>query len=463
MSKNGIHFEVSERKLLLRGLDMVMVILGLYILGIFFDYAYLEICWENTVAILILLFYVMVFGTVFELYDLQKSSQLDVTFQTIVLTVSTSVLFYFLTPVLTPFLPERRLQIIYFYLTIVVFIFLWRIAYVTLISSPRFYKRVLLVGEITYVDAFVKSLVQSDPHYKIIGYINCELPKEDPIKFNGVKEYQPHELFQVIEEERISELVVASYNSETITAEIYSDLMILLERGFTIREYTQVYEEITYRVPIQFIGKDFYKYFPFSRSNQNTLYLFFQRLLDVIFSIIGLLVGVLILPFILVGNFFGNKGPLLYRQERVGKNGKLFKIVKLRSMIVNAETNGAKWAAVDDVRITKFGKFLRRSRIDEVPQFINIIKGEMSVIGPRPERPFFVGELSEVIPFYQTRHIIKPGLTGWAQVKTRYGASVDDSLTKLQYDLFYIKHRSIFLDLNIMVKTLSTVLFYRGQ
>ena len=107
--------------------------------------------------------------------------------------------------------------------------------------------------------------------------------------------------------------------------------------------------------------------------------------------------------------------------------------------------------------------FLRRSRLDEIPQFYNVLKGEMSVIGPRPERPFFVNELARIIPFYETRHMINPGLTGWAQVKTRYGSSVDDSLTKLQYDLFYIKHRSVFLDFNIFIKTLSTILYYRGQ
>lgn len=463
MPKNGIHFQVSERKLMLRGLDMVMVVLGLYLLGLFFDHAYLEICSENGVAILLLLFYLSVFGTVFEIYDLQKSSQLDVTFRTIVLTVSTSVLFYFLTPILTPFLPEKRLQIVYFYLTIIIFIFLWRMAYVTLIASPRFYKKVLLVGEITYVESLANALSQSDPNYKVIGFINCERPKEHPIKLKAIKEFGSQELLQIIDEERISEVVVASYNSETITHEVYNDLMLLLERGFTIRDYTQVYEEITHRVPIQFIGKDFYKYFPFSRSNQNTLYLFFHRLLDLVFSFIGIFIGILILPIILIGNLCGNRGPLFYRQERVGKNGVPFRIIKLRSMIVNAETNGAKWAEANDVRITKFGRFLRRSRIDEIPQFINIIKGEMSMIGPRPERPFFVNELAQVIPFYETRHIVKPGLTGWAQVKTRYGASVDESLTKLQYDLYYIKHRSMFLDLNIMVKTLSTVLYYRGQ
>ena len=246
-------------------------------------------------------------------------------------------------------------------------------------------------------------------------------------------------------------------------AEVYHDLISLLERGFKIRDYTQVYEELLHKVPIQFVGKDFYKYFPFSRSNENKLYIFVQRAFDVVFAIIGLLIGILILPIILLGNVIGNKGPLFYTQERVGKNSMPFNILKLRSMVVNAEQDGAKWAQKNDSRITKFGMFLRRSRMDEIPQFYNVLKGEMSIIGPRPERPFFVSELSRIIPFYETRHIIKPGLTGWAQVKTRYGASVDDSLTKLQYDLFYIKHRSIFLDFNIFIKTLSTILYYRGQ
>lgn len=442
---------------------MVIVVCGLYLLGLFFESEYLVIGWDNRVAIFILLFYLNVFGTIFEIYDLQQSSKLDVTFRNVVLTVSTTVLFYFLTPVLTPFLPEKRLQIVYFYLTIVAFIFLWRIGYVTLIASPRFYKRILLIGEVTYAETFLEALRQADPNYKIVGFINSELDKEKTTNFKDIAEFQSHEMLQVIKDEKISEVVVASYKSETITAEIYNDLMLLVERGFTIREYSQVYEEITQRVPIQFVGKDFYKYFPFSRSNQNTLYLFFSRLFDLLFSVLGLLFGLLILPVLLIGNLFGNRGPLLYTQERVGKYGKIFKIIKLRTMIVNAEAHGAKWAEKNDVRITKFGKFLRRSRLDEIPQFINIIKGQMSVIGPRPERPFFVEELTEIMPFYETRHIVKPGLTGWAQVKTRYGASVDESLVKLQYDLFYIKRRSFFLDLNIMVKTLSTVLYYRGQ
>ncbi len=463
MAKQGIHFEVSERKILLRIMDMLMVLLGLYLLEQWFGFDYLLLRQENSLAIIVLLSYLTIFGTVFELYNLQKASKLDVSFRDIVLASSTVVLFYFLTPFITPLLPGKRLQIIHFYIMIIVAIFIWRIAYATLIASPRFYKKVLLVGEVANVERLVNTLKSADPNYKIIGFINCEEPVDDPIKYTGLPEYEPHKLLQIIEEQQISEVLVASYNSETITPDIYHDLMTLLEKGFTIREYTQVYEEITNSVPIQFVGKDFYKYFPFSRSNQNTLYLFFHRIFDVVFSLFGLLFGVLILPFVWIGNAIGNRGPLFYIQERVGKNGKPFKIVKLRSMVVNAEANGAKWAQVNDVRVTTFGRFLRRSRIDEIPQFINVLKGDMSIIGPRPERPFFVSELSRIIPFYETRHIVKPGLTGWAQVNTRYGSTVDDSLTKLQYDLFYIKHRSLFLDINIVVKTLSTILYYRGQ
>ena len=458
-----IHFEVSERKILLRLFDIIFVLLGIYFLELFFDYDYLVINQDHLVAIAVLIVYLNIFGSVFEIYDLQKASKIDVTFRNIVLTASTTVLIYLLTPVITPFLPANRLQIIYFYVIIINAIFLWRVAYITFISSPRFYKKVLLVGEISNIESIIKPIIQADPNYHIVGFINSEKELEDPIKFKGLKEFRPEELKQVILDYHISEILVATYNPETITTDIYHELIALLERGFVIREYTQVYEELTNRVPIQFVGKDFYKYFPFSRSNQNALYQFFHRLFDIVFSVLGLLFGIAISPLILIGNVLGNRGPLFYVQERVGRNSELFRIFKLRTMAANSDQSVETWAEKGDLRITPFGNFLRRSRLDEIPQFINVLKGEMSIIGPRPERPYFVNELSRVIPFYETRHIVKPGLTGWAQVNYRYGASVDDSLVKLQYDLFYIKHRGLFLDLNILVKTLSTILYYRGQ
>ncbi|NRD22813.1 exopolysaccharide biosynthesis polyprenyl glycosylphosphotransferase [Winogradskyella litoriviva] len=461
--KKGIHFEVSERKILLRIFDLAMVYFGVYLLSISFDFEYIEVSTDNSVALILLGVYISIFGTIFELYDLQKASKADSTFRNIVITASTVVLFYLLTPVLSPYLPVERLQIVYLYLTIIFSVLLWRIIYINLIESPRFYKRVLLVGEVSNIDGLVKAFGSTDPNYKIVGFINSESSSEDSVRYKGIKEFEAKDFLQIIDREKISEILVASFNTEAIITEVYHDLMLLLERGFKIRDYTQVYEELLQKVPVQFVGKDFYKYFPFSRSNENKLYIFFQRGFDVFFSLLGLLLGVLILPIILVGNLIGNKGPLFYSQERVGRNGKPFQIIKLRTMVENAEENGVKWAQKNDSRITAFGMFLRRSRLDEIPQFINVLKGEMSIIGPRPERPFFVNELSRIIPFYETRHIIKPGLTGWAQVSTRYGSSIDDSLTKLQYDLYYIKHRSVFLDFSISIKTLSTILYYRGQ
>jgi lipopolysaccharide/colanic/teichoic acid biosynthesis glycosyltransferase len=280
---------------------------------------------------------------------------------------------------------------------------------------------------------------------------------------NSVKNIKSNDLENYVRNNSISEIVIASQKTEGITVNLYNQLIHLLENGFIIREYTQVYEAITQRIPVQYVSRDFYRYFPFSRSNQNHLYLLFIRLVEIIFSLIGLFLGILFFPLIFIGNIFGNRGSIFYTQDRVGKNGEVFKIYKYRTMVKNAEINGAVFTTINDSRITSFGKILRKTRLDEFPQFLNILRGDMAIIGPRPERPFFVNEIAEVMPFYETRHVIKPGLTGWAQVNYSYGDSIDDSLVKLQYDLYYIKHRSIFLDINIIIKTISTILFYRGQ
>nr|HMQ44371.1 sugar transferase [Mariniflexile sp.] len=387
MSKKGIHFEISERKVLLRIFDVISILAVLYFVSNTFDFDYFTINQENWRWAFVLILYISIFGTIFELYDLQKSSKIEKIATSIVFTASVTVLFYLLTPFFTPILPDNRLQIIYFYFAILFALFVWRMAYVTFIVSPRFYKKVLIVGEISNIEAIIEAFGNADPNYKIIGFINCEHKKQDKIKFKGIVEYSPKQIYQVIKEEHISEIVIASYHSSSITPEIYKDLITLLEGGFPIKEYTRVYEDMMQRVPVQFVGKDFYRYFPFSRSNHNKLYLFFQRLFDLSIAVIGLLFGLLVVPLVLIGNLFGNRGPLFYSQERIGKNGNLFKIIKFRTMIKNAETGGAVWAKKNDVRITPFGKFLRNSRLDKIPQFINILKGDMSLIGPRPERP----------------------------------------------------------------------------
>jgi len=229
-----------------------------------------------------------------------------------------------------------------------------------------------------------------------------------------------------------------------------------------IRSVDNFLEKETFKISENQLISNFYNYFSFSKSHENNLYLAFGRILDLFFSIVGILVLVLLMPFILFFNLFGNKGKLFYTQKRVGQRGKYFNIIKFRSMVSNAEKNGAEWSKEGDDRITPFGRILRKTRIDEVPQFINVLKGEMSLIGPRPERPVFVTKLENELPYYALRHVIRPGLTGWAQVMHPYARTVKDQHEKLLFDLYYIKERNLLLDLKIVIKTISAILFFRG-
>lgn len=460
-----IHFEISERKILLRIFDVLSVLLALYLVGIIFNFNYFNISTTNYYWTIVLGIYLTTIGTVFEMYSLQVASNEFQVIKSIVLTSSTTVLVYLLTPIYTPNLPSNRMQIIFFYVAILLSLLLWRLFYVKFLASSRFEKKVILICDKDQAEELILGLENVDPHYKVMGYINSDSnqisnPKN---KKDYVKNINIDDLERFVIKNSVSEVVIASQKTDGITVNLYNQLIHLLENGFIIREYTQVYENITQRIPVQYVARDFYRYFPFSRSNQNQLYLLIVRVLEIAISLVGLSVGFALLPIIFLGNLLGNRGRLFYTQERIGKNGVAFKILKLRTMVKNAESNGAVFTTSNDSRITTFGKFLRKARIDEFPQFLNILKGDMAVIGPRPERPVFVKEIAEVMPFYETRHVIKPGLTGWAQVNYSYGETIEDSLIKLQYDLYYIKHRSIFLDINIVLKTFSTVLFYRGQ
>lgn len=462
-SKKKIHFEVSERKILLRLFDVFSVLLSLYLVGIIFNFKYFYITVYNYQWTVVLGTYILLIGSVFEMYNLQVASNQFQAIRSIILTSFTTVIVYLFTPILTPELPSNRIQIVYFFLAIFLALLLWRMFYQKYLASHRFEKKVILVCEREQADELIQGLKSIDPHYTIIALVDAECGESHSIPNSSIQMVPLDRLESFVSQNSISEIVVATQKTEAITVDLYNKLLLLLENGFTIREYTHVYENLTQRIPVQYVAQDFYRYFPFSRSNQNQLYLLLIRLFDVVIALFGIGIGIVLLPFLFVGNLIGNRGKMFYTQVRVGQNGKDFRIIKFRTMVKNAEQHGAVFATANDVRITPFGKFLRKTRIDEFPQFLNILMGEMAVIGPRPERPVFVNEIAEVMPFYQTRHVIKPGLTGWAQVNYSYGDSIDDSLIKLQYDLYYIKHRSIFLDINILIKTLSTILFYRGQ
>lgn len=464
MPKDRIHFEISERKMLLHLVDVFSVVVALYTVGLFFELEYLKSSVLNWVNLVVLITYLKIIGAIFELYNLQVASNEFSIIKSTILTVTTTVLAYFLTPVYSPVLPSNRLQIVTFLFVVFFSLILWRVFYVRFLASKRFHQKALLVCDKEQLNDLISGLEDIDPHYKIIAYVShCESNESAEDKLLPVKCINPGDLIDFVKENYITEIVIGTQKPDSITTELYQQLLKLLESGKVIREYSQVYEEKTQRIPVQYVERDFYRFFPFSRSNQNRLYLLIVRILEVLVSLVGLFVAVLLIPFIFLMNTIANKGSLFYTQERVGKDGVVFNILKFRTMIENSESAKAVFATVNDTRVTAFGRFMRKTRMDEFPQFLNILKGEMAVIGPRPERPFFVKEIASIMPFYETRHIIKPGLTGWAQVNYSYGETIEDSLIKLQYDLYYIKHRSFYLDFNIALKTITTVLFYRGQ
>ncbi|NEW80508.1 MAG: exopolysaccharide biosynthesis polyprenyl glycosylphosphotransferase [Gelidibacter sp.] len=460
MHADKFYLDISERRLFLRVLDIAFVVLALYVLHTFFEFDYFDFSNPNsTLWISTLVIYLLVFGEIFEMYDLRVASDKYLTLRSVVITVFFSTFLYVFTPVISPLLPSNRLQLAYFSLTLLFSILFNRLLYIQLIFSPRFLKNILLVAESSQLEGLVAS-IQNKSANKIVAYVsNAEIANNDTMNFTAISTAK---LGEIVKKEGINEIVVSSNLHKFITPTLNKQLIALFEKGLVIRSADNFIEEETHRISEAQLTTDFYNYFTFSKSHQNNLYLAFRRFMDVFFSVIGILVFMALIPFIFLGNVLASKGPLLYTQERVGKRGKKFKIIKFRSMVVNAEGNGVEWAQKNDPRVTLFGRILRKTRIDEIPQFINVLKGDMSLIGPRPERPEFVELLEKELPFYAIRHVVKPGLTGWAQVMYPYAHTVDDQHKKLMYDLYYIKERNLLMDLKIIIKTISTILFFRG-
>ena len=338
----------------------------------------------------------------------------------------------------------------------------WRMLYIRFYTSSGLMRRILVVGAGKAGHTLARLYQKMNPPpFQFVGFID-----DDPDKVNKMFEDFPvlgnsAQLLQVIEDQHITDIVVGIMG--VMRGITFQSILDAQEHGVEVVPMPTLYEEMVGRVPIHHLESDWLIRSFVDQARVSGFYELFKRLLDILGGLVGLLVFAIIFPFASLATLIDTGFPIFYSQERLGKGGALFVIRKFRTMYQNAEADGkARPAAENDPRVTRVGNFLRKTRLDELPQFWNVLRGDMSLVGPRAERPELVAEYQRQIPFYRARLLVKPGLTGWAQVNYPYGASVEDARAKLSYDLYYVKHRSLLLDLLILVATVRVVLFQRG-
>lgn len=337
----------------------------------------------------------------------------------------------------------------------------WRVSIHWLLGHPDFGERILIVGSGSLaVEVAREMLDRPDAGYRIAGFVGTDAQLLGKSLINPRVIGLTSELDEVVRRENIDRIVVAmgERRGQLPTNEL---LQLSLTGKVNIEEGASFYERVTGRVSLNMIRPSWLIFS--SRGRQARISGIARNIVHRIVAMVG---GLLSIPFAIVTAVLiklESPGPIFYKQERVGKNGQPFILMKFRSMRTDAEKSGPVWASKDDDRTTRVGKIIRKLRIDEIPQFWNIFRGEMDFVGPRPERQHFVTQLAQEIPYYEQRHLIAPGLTGWAQIKYPYGASIEDARQKLQYDLYYIKNQSLVLDGIILFETIKIILFGRGR
>jgi exopolysaccharide biosynthesis polyprenyl glycosylphosphotransferase len=368
-----------------------------------------------------------------------------------------AVYFYFASRILFEIQPQ--VVLITFAIISAILMSFWRYRYNAFVLAPTMQRNVLVVGLNDGAHALIEEIVRNPQlGYRIPAVVHS--PSAD-IRLPGVTRYDESvDLKTLLIEENI-DTVVTAFDPRT-NSRLLQQLFDNLALKVRFFELPIFYERLTGKVPVTNIGHIWF--LENLASSDKSFYEFLKRTSDIVLASILLAIALPFIPLIVLAIKLDSNGPVLFFQKRVGLLGRSFHPIKFRTMYVEAESDGvARWAQKNDPRITRVGRFLRKTRIDELPQLWNVLRGEMSMIGPRPERPEFVRELETYIPFYNERHLVKPGITGWAQVRFRYGASLSDSFTKLEYDFFYIKNRSIALDVAIVLKTISIVLTGDGQ
>jgi sugar transferase (PEP-CTERM system associated) len=322
-------------------------------------------------------------------------------------------------------------------------------------------QKILILGAGKSAHLVAHELTQrNDLNLEVSGFLNPASGRESGAEFSAFPVLGSMEdLETVVRENQISRIVVALEDRRGSLP--IRDLVRLRVGGIRVEDAHSTLAALSGRI---WLGMVQPSWFIFSNGfHRSRFTLALKRMLDLSFGLLGLALSAPLMALVAAAIRLDSRGPVLYSQERVGYKGRCFRLLKFRSMREDAEAAGAQWAQKNDRRATRIGKYLRKFRLDELPQFINVIRGEMSFVGPRPERPVFVDQLRDIISYYDERHSVRPGLTGWAQVQYAYGASIDDAFRKVEYDLFYLKNMSIVFDCVIILKTIRIVLTGRGS
>ena len=457
MTRHSFH----GRKILLIFGDYILLFLALFLAlrarFFFSEFAHYSFRFHAEFFLPLFFFWIVIFY-LFDLYDLRKIRSFIFTLSALfsalfISLVLSAIFFYFLPQGVNP-------KTILLFTAILAFgmIGLWRYLWFRMFRIFPFKKNIAIIGtETAQLASVPEILTAGDTHYVCKGFVS--LDQEGPAELYGLPVLGTYKkLSAVIHYYKIDDLVTAfDYHTHQDAAREVSEC---LDAGIKIWDLPLFYEYVMGKVPVAYIDQLwFLAHLEMNKKILNGI----QRVADICLSVVGLIIFLPFFPCIALAILCDSGWPIFYTQARVGRAGRLFTVYKLRTMIQNAEkVSGPAWARARDTRITRIGGFLRKTRIDEIPQLVNILKGEMSFVGPRPERPEFVNKFKEDIPFYSRRHSVMPGLTGWAQVMYIYTASPQETLQKLQYDLYYIKNRSFLLYMIILLRTVRIVLTQRG-
>ena len=401
-----------------------------------------------------------------ELYDINKAGDWGKTIRGIFVAGVVGIVlylllyFYYFDPPIS-LLPRRGVAS--FLIVVALLTLLWRALYIRVFEASQFMRRVLLVGG----GKSGKLILQIVEELKVKPFFLVGIIDDNPKKLGQLIEgYQvmgsSNDLVGLVEEQHISDIIVA------ITGEMHGNMFQVLldtqERGVEITRMPVAYEELLSRVPIRTLEANWILRSFVDETRVSSFYMLGKRLLDILGGLVGVLGLILVFPLVTIAILLDDGLPVIYGQVRSGRGGQLYRIIKFRTMRRDAEADGKpQWAQEDDERATRIGRLLRKTHLDELPQFYNVLRGDMSLVGPRAERPELIQYFQEHIPFYRARLLVKPGITGWAQVNQTYAATIDETIIKLEYDLYYIKHRNLIMDMIILLRTPAMVLGFRGR